>query len=76
MVLIRHKTWLTGTQRKSSLEDQLKWFWVDLIMNFTWTSCHQNDSQEPLFVIETSNIFTWLTVIHYNSCLLGRLFSM
>ena len=32
--------------------------------------------QKPFFVIDTVNVFTWLTVIHYNSCFLGRLFSM
>ena len=32
--------------------------------------------QKPFFVIDTGNVFTWLTVIHYNSCFLGRLFSM
>ena len=56
---IRHKTWLTGTIHTSSQRGLLKWFWVDFIMNSIWTS--------PFFIIDTGNVFTWLTVIHYNS---------
>ena len=49
-----------------------EFYWYILIL--LWSN--PVDFQKPFFVLETGNVFTWLTVIHYNSCLLGRLFSM
>ena len=67
---ITHKTWLIGTQHTRPIEMVLgglhQKFYVNILIFF---SSHQNDSKKPFFVIDTGNVFTWLTVIH-KSCLM------